>query len=207
MITITLEKIKAHNPCESGWKKLLASKGGDKADMAAQFPVTDILDSNDLDDTFWALRCLPEHSSLWRKYAVWCARQVQHLMTDQRSIVALDVAWRHSEWLATDEELNAARAAAGAAAGAAADAATDAARTAAWAAADAAWDAARGAAWDAAWAAAWAAADAADAAGAAARTAADAAAARTAARDAQKSKLREILTAGRWVDDSGKGGE
>ena len=161
MITITLEKIKAHNPCKSGWKKLLASKGGDKADMAAQFPVTDILDSNDLDDTFWALRCLPEHSSLWRKYAVWCARQVQHLMTDTRSIVALDVAWRHSEWLATDEELNAARAAA---------------RAAAWAAADAAADAR--------------------------------AAARAAARDAQKSKLREILTAGRWVDDSaGKGGE
>jgi hypothetical protein len=140
MITITLEKIKAHDPCKSGWEKLLASKGGDAADMSAEFPVTDILDSNDLDDTLWALRCLPEHDNLWRKYAVWCARQVQHLMADQRSINAMDVAWRHSEGLATDDELAAAW-----------SAAWSAARAAAW---SAAWSAAGGAAWEAAWEAA-----------------------------------------------------
>jgi hypothetical protein len=83
---------------------------------------------------------------------VWCARQVQHLMTDQRSLAALDVAERHANGEATDEELAAARAAA---CDAARDAAWAAARDAAWAAArDAAWDAARDAAWDAAWAAA-----------------------------------------------------
>jgi len=152
MITITLEKIKAHNPCGLSWEKLLASQGGDNANMPAVFEVTDILESNDLDDTLWVLRCLPEYDSLWRKYAVWCARQVQHSMTDQRSINALDVAWRHSDGMATDEELNAARDAAWAAADAAAGAA---ARAAAWAAAwatagDAAWDAARDAAWAAA---------------------------------------------------------
>ena len=47
-----------------------------------------------------------------RKFAVWCARQVQHLMTDPRSVAALDVAERHAEGLATDEELAAAGAAA-----------------------------------------------------------------------------------------------
>ena len=79
-----------------------------------------------------------------RQFAVWSARQVQHLMTDPRSLTALDVAERHADGLATDEELHAARAAAG-----------DAAWAAAWAAAgDAAWAAARAAAWDAAWAAA-----------------------------------------------------
>ena len=201
MITITLEKIEAHNPCESGWEKLLASKGGNKADMSVEFPVTDILDSNDLDDTLWVLRCLPEHSNLWRKYAVWCARQVQHLMTDRRSIDALDVAWRHSEGLATDAELESAR-----------DAAWDATWDATW---DAARDTARAAAWDAAraaaWAAAWAAARAAarDAARDATRAAA-ADAVRVAVRDAvmeaQKQKLAQILTAGEWIDDSaGKG--
>lgn len=128
MITITLEKIESHNPCQSGWEKLLASKGGDNADMSAEFPVTDILTSNDLHDALWALRCLPEHSNLWRKYAVWCARQVQHLMKGQRSINALDVAWRHSDGMATDEELAAAWAAARATAMAAAG---DAARAAA----------------------------------------------------------------------------
>jgi hypothetical protein len=48
-----------------------------------------------------------------RKFAVWCARQVQHLMTDARSVAALDVAERHADGLATDAELNAARDAAG----------------------------------------------------------------------------------------------
>ena len=102
-----------------------------------------------------------------RLFAVWSARQVQHLMTDSRSLAALDVAERHANGEATDEELaaagaaawDAARAAAWAAArvaawGAARDAAGAAAWDAAWAAAgDAAGDAARAAAWDAAWAA------------------------------------------------------
>ena len=170
MITVSLNEIRAHSPCELGWKKVLASKGGTSADVDAQFPITDILESNDLDDTLWTLRCRPEYSNLWRKFAVWAARQVEGKLTDQRSRDALDVAWRHSEGLATDDELAAARDAAGAAA-----------RAAAWdAAGAAAWAAAWAAAGDAAWAAAWD-------------------AARDAARAAQKAKLIEILTAGEWV--------
>jgi hypothetical protein len=86
-----------------------------------------------------------------RLIAVDCARQVQHLMTDQRSINALDVAERYANGEATYEELAAARAAAWAAARdaawAAAGAAGDAAWAAAWAARAAAGDAARDAAW------------------------------------------------------------
>ena len=43
---------------------------------------------------------------LMRKYAVWCARQVQHLMTDQRSLHALDVmeAYVENRWLIDDPE-------------------------------------------------------------------------------------------------------
>jgi len=51
-----------------------------------------------------------------RLFAVWCARQVQHLMTDERSINALDVAERHANGCETDEELTAAGGAAWAAA-------------------------------------------------------------------------------------------
>ena len=51
-----------------------------------------------------------------RRFAVWSARQVQHLMTDERSLNAIDVADRHVNGAATDEELAAARAAACAAA-------------------------------------------------------------------------------------------
>ena len=217
MITISLNEIRAHSPCEDGWKKVLASKGGTSADMGAQFPMTDILESNALDDALWCLRCRPEHSGLWRKLAVWCARQVESQMTDERSRNALAVAWRHSEGLATDAELDAAWDAAWDAAEAAWDAA-GAARGAARDAAGAAWDAAWGAAWDAAWAArgaawdaagaargaAWAARGAAWAAAGAARGAAWGAAwaARGAAWAAQKTKLIEILTAGEWVDSA-----
>jgi hypothetical protein len=85
-----------------------------------------------------------------RKFAVWSARQVQHLMTDPRSVAALDVAERHADGLATDAD-----------AAAAADAAWDAAWAAAWAAARAARAAARATARAAARVAAWAAARAA----------------------------------------------
>ena len=135
-IMITLSKIKEKSPCQSGWKKILEAK--QHLGMDAEWPLSDALDSNGLDDTLWALKCMPEHSRLWRLYAVWCARQVQHLMTDPRSLAALDVAKRHANGNATDEELYAAGDAAWAAAGAAAGAAVRAAARAA--AGAAAWD-------------------------------------------------------------------
>ena len=85
----------------------------------------------------------------FRFFAVRCARRVQHLMTDPRSLAALDVAERHARGEATDEELIEARNAARSAADAAElaesgrhDAAKAAARASArWRAADAAWEA------------------------------------------------------------------
>ena len=103
-IYTTLKKIRDAKPCEEGWKNLLKHLNKKKAD-SKPLPLSVILEVNGLDDTLWALRTLPEYNNLWRKFAVWCARQVQHLMTDQRSLDALDVAWRHSEGEATDGEL------------------------------------------------------------------------------------------------------
>ena len=135
-----------------------------------------------------------------RLFAVWCARQVQHLMTDHRSIAALDVAERYANGEATREELDAALSAAGSAS----DAAWSAARSAALSSAlSAAGSAALSAAGSAAWSAADAAWSAADAAGSAARSAAGSAArsaagsaalsaAGSAALSAQASYLREI---------------
>jgi hypothetical protein len=168
MFYTTLNKIRACSLCQTGWEKLLAHLGKTKADDEP-LPFSIILKSNGLDDALWCCRAAPEYAREGRLYAVWCARQVQHLMTDQRSTEALDIAERYANGLATEEELAAARAAAGDAARAAARAAArDAARAAARAAAGdaaraaaraAAGDAARAAAaGDAAWAAAWAAA-------------------------------------------------
>jgi hypothetical protein len=72
-----------------------------------------------------------------RLFAVFAARQVQHLMTDPRSIEAINVAEKYAQGKAAHDELVAARAAADAAYAADA-AARAAARAAAYAAADAA---------------------------------------------------------------------
>lgn len=112
MIQITLQQIKDCDPCESGWLKILAAQG---PDMDKPFPLLAALDSNGLYDTLWAFRCLPEHANLWRKYSVWCARQVQHLMTDARSINALNVASLYCDGLATIEDACSASASASAA--------------------------------------------------------------------------------------------
>jgi len=178
----TLNQIRDESPCADGWKKLLTHLGKTQADDEPLSIIT-ILDSNGLDDALWCLRVVTGHDREIRLYAVWCARQVQHLMTDKRSIDALDVAERYANGLATDKELAAASDAADAAwaaASAAAWAATSDARAAAWAAASDA----RAAAW-AAWAASFAASDARAAASFAASFAADDA-------DAQEKRLREV---------------
>ena len=130
----TLNKIREHRPCTSGWEKLLSYLGKTKADDEPLSLLT-ILDSNGLNDALWCLRAVEGYDMEIRLFAVWCARQVQHLLTDKRSLDALDVAERYANGQATQDELNAA-----------------------WDAAWAAWSAARAAqsaAWWAAWAAAW----------------------------------------------------
>jgi hypothetical protein len=116
-------------------------------------------------------------------FACWCARQVWHLLTDERSRHAVEVSEKFAVGDATAEEMAAARDAARDAAYAASDAA--------YAASDAAWDAAYAAyaASDAAWAASAAAWDAARAAAYAARAAASAAGAAWAA---QSAKLKSM---------------
>jgi hypothetical protein len=109
MTTVTLSAIKAHGPCEDGWANLLAhlERIGHHAE---EIPLRVILEGNSIQDAIWALRAAEqteEHQRKCRLFAVWCARQVQHL-TDQRSIEALNVAERHANGEATDKELHAA---------------------------------------------------------------------------------------------------
>ena len=91
MISTTLNKIRDCHPCENRWKILMKSLGKTKADDEPMAFIT-ILDILGLDDALWCTRSAPEHANVWRLYAVWCAKQTQHLMTDPRSIAAIDVA-------------------------------------------------------------------------------------------------------------------
>ena len=152
----TLRKIRACSPCPSGWTMLLGNLGKTKADDEPLL-ITTILDSNGVDDALWCLRAVDGHQREMRLFAVDCARSVQHLTNNPRSIAAIDTAERHAYGLATNEELAAAW-------GAVWTVARDAAWEAAWAAArEAVWEAAWGSAaveavWEAAREAAWAAA-------------------------------------------------
>ena len=119
-LTTTTARIDACNPCK-GRRSRAAKLLGITKSSDQPIDYKRLLDVLGLDDALWCCRAEPDLSPTWRRYAVWCARQVQHLMTDRRSLDALDVAERHAAGDATDQELSAARAAA-------------------W---DAAWDAAR----------------------------------------------------------------
>jgi hypothetical protein len=170
----TLNKIRRCSPCAEGWASLLKNLGKTQPDDEPLSIVT-ILDCNGLDDALWCLTAVDSHFKEIRSYAVWCARQVQHLMRDRLSITALDVEEAYAQGNASEDELYTAR--------------------------DAAWKAAWGAPWgvalgqsashSAAWSAAWATWPA---AGSAAYFAASRAAKATAgsAREAQEKELRRV---------------
>lgn len=126
--------------------------------------ILDILNDERIpdDDKLWAAtrEGILDDRTL-RLFACKCVREVWHLLTDERSRNAVEVAERYAKGQSTDDELKSARAAAVAAAR---DAWAAWAAWSAWAAVAAASDAA----WSAAWAAGAAADAASDAAGAAA---------------------------------------
>ncbi|MBK8189013.1 MAG: hypothetical protein IPK79_01005 [Vampirovibrionales bacterium] len=128
MLHTTFELLREHEACKEGYAKLAKSLGGVRKHGANKpVPLTAVLDSNGLEDALWCLRATIEPAdSFSRHLACDFADAVRHLMTDDRSRNAIDVARRHADGNATDDELRAAWAAAWAAA-----------RAAAWAAAGA----------------------------------------------------------------------
>jgi hypothetical protein len=100
----TLNKIREHQPCTSGWTKLLKHLDKTCADDV-EISLLTILESNGLDDALWCLRAVDGYEKEKRLMAVAFAREVQHLMTDPRSIAALDVAERFAHGEATEVDL------------------------------------------------------------------------------------------------------
>ena len=142
--TVTLAALREEGACLAGYNKVVrAVQGQEFSDSDREretyihfahkdpIPLILIVESNGIDDALWALRCVPGCDRDARLFAVWCARQVQHQMTDARSTAALDVAENFANGRASNDELDAAWDAAWAATRDAARAAT---RDAAWAA-------------------------------------------------------------------------
>ena len=183
MKTFTIEDIRSWEPCYDPGRHLPEGWSGTAVDLLK-------LDTIPPKDRLWVvLREGVLDAKTLRLFAVWCARQVEHLLTGERSKQAIEVAEKYANGQATDEELAAAWADAAATA-AAADAATAA---AAWVATRTAADAADADAADAAWAAREAAAAAWSAAAWSAAAATRSAAAWGAARDAEVAHLIKML--------------
>ena len=102
--TTTLDEIRRHSPCKEGWAKLLAHLGKTSSD-SEPLALSTVLESNGFEDALWCLRAFPEKQTEISLFAVWCARQVQHLMTDPRSIAALDAVEKHARGEITRETL------------------------------------------------------------------------------------------------------
>jgi hypothetical protein len=178
---VTLADLRKEGACYDGYNKVVRMLQGkpfadvdEDRDSYIRFShkepiaLTSILESNNLDDALWALRCVKGADRDIRLFGVWCARQVEHLNTDPAVKACNDVAERYANGEATEEERSAAESAARSAAESAArsaarsaaeSAAESAARSAAWSAAEsaaesAAWSAAESAARSAAWSAA-----------------------------------------------------
>jgi hypothetical protein len=100
----TLNQIRAHHPCHDGWSRLLRGLGKTAADDEIIW-LDQVLDHNGLEDALWCLRAVENCDREIRLYAVWCARRVQHHVSDPRSIAALDVAERFARGEASAEEL------------------------------------------------------------------------------------------------------
>jgi len=103
----TLNKIREHGPCSFGWLKLLRYLGKAKPDDEPLSLAT-ILKSNGLGDAIWCLRAVDGCEREMRLFAVKCVRSLQHEISDQRALTALDVAEAYANGGATVEQLRAA---------------------------------------------------------------------------------------------------
>ena len=117
MKTFTVKDLRNWGACYDPIKYLTEDWQGTAIDLLK-------IDAIPSQDRLWAvLRTDLVSERLMRLFAVWSARQVQHLMIDIKSIEALDVTERFANKEATKQEMDAAGAAARDAAWAAARAA------------------------------------------------------------------------------------
>jgi hypothetical protein len=150
ILTTTLNRIAEQEPCSVGFDRLLRGLNKTTPDDAP-LPYARIVEVVGIEEAIWCMRAEPQYARTWRRFAVWCARQSQHLLVDPRSMATIDMAERHARGQATDAELSAAWLEASYPAWEAARVSIGADKAAVAAASAAARDVAMPDAWDAAW--------------------------------------------------------
>ena len=94
---ITLGAIRAHSPCEEGWRKLLKTLG--TSDPETVLSIGDVAKSNGAPDAFWCLRCI-EDPRVRVRAVMPVVKRASAYTTDQRvhdCIATLD------QWLAGND--------------------------------------------------------------------------------------------------------
>lgn len=91
-ITFTLNQLKRRDLCEAGWDaahdmfKLPENLSNSSGDIDYNIPVSGIeYIEKDMIPFMYilaGLSCLTEYDFLWAKYAFWCNKQVQHLLSE-----------------------------------------------------------------------------------------------------------------------------
>ena len=123
MFTVTLEQLRTHGACYDGYNKVVrmlqqqpfTEEDEDREyyiqfDSGEQISLIDICCNNSITEALWATKCLDStHVRDLRLYAVWCVRRIQHLLTDERSIHALDIEEQFANGKRIEEELKEAR--------------------------------------------------------------------------------------------------
>ena len=89
----TLNDIWDCGPCEPGWDTLLKYLNKTALDDEP-LPLSVIIDSNGLSHAIWCLQAVQGTDRDARLFAVWCAKQSQHLLTHAWSRQAINMAER-----------------------------------------------------------------------------------------------------------------
>jgi len=108
VIHTTLKRIRRHNPCNGGWRRLLSYLGKTAADNEP-LSMSVILESNGLPDALWCCRSVPEYSREWRLFSIWLARSISRQSISPICMKALGVAESFANEGASNEELCKAR--------------------------------------------------------------------------------------------------
>ena len=132
-MTLTLQVIRDHRPCQGGWKALTKSIG---SDLTTELSIGDVVISNGINDALWCLQCLEPRV---RVAAIMPTVKRASVHTDDKRVH--DCIADIDKWLAGDDTVDL-KAVARAAAWAAAEAAEE----ASWSVAEAAQAAAQAAA-------------------------------------------------------------